>query len=233
MIADMFNRRFAAEKRITVGKTYVHSILYKHNAEVLKIRKRWKHRIPKAMPLNLIWGMDFTGVTDSAHNTQMLLGIVGHGSRKCLSLQVLKDKASISLIRQLLNVIEKHGKPKAIRTDNEAVFTSRLFCFALWLLNIRHQRTMLHCPWQNGRIERFFGTFKSFADNVVFNAKYLQASLDEFAFWYNFIRPHRHLNGRTPNEAWHGIDPYAQAPKLYRKFSAWNGMLRGYRLNYG
>ncbi|MDR2581667.1 MAG: hypothetical protein LBC85_11845, partial [Fibromonadaceae bacterium] len=73
------------------------------------------------------------------------------------SLQAIGGKASIVLLRILLDVIEKFGKPKVIRTDNESVFTSRLFRFALWLLGIRHQRIMLHCPWQNGRVESIWG----------------------------------------------------------------------------
>lgn len=68
---------------------------------------------------------------------------------KCLGLKALEDKASITLLKALILAIENYGKPKAIRTDNEAVFTSRLFNFGLWLLGIRHQRTMLHCPWHD------------------------------------------------------------------------------------
>jgi transposase InsO family protein len=55
---------------------------------------------------------------------------------------------------------QRFGAPKCVRTDNEAVFTSRLFRLGLHLLGIRHQRTAPFAPWQNGRIERFFGTFK-------------------------------------------------------------------------
>jgi transposase InsO family protein len=232
-VADIFNRRFAAEKGMTVGKTYVHKILCEYMAEVLRLRKQWKHRIPRYMSVNAVWGMDMTGVADARHNVRTLLGIVDHGTRKCLSLQTLSDKTAIALLRKLLDAIEVYGKPKAIHTDNESMFVSRLFRFALWLLGIRHRRSMLHCPWQNGRIERFFGTFKAYADRVVFNAKRLQAALDEFAFWYNSVRPHRHLGGRTPEEAWNNIEPYEQAPKICRKFSAWHGMLRGYRIGYG
>jgi transposase InsO family protein len=46
------------------------------------------------------------------------------------------------------------------RTDNESNFSSPILTGALWTLGIRHQRTDPFCPWQNGRIERFFGTFK-------------------------------------------------------------------------
>jgi hypothetical protein len=232
-VADIFNRRFKAEKEMSVGKTYVHVFLREHIAEVLKIRKRWKHRIPQKMARNSIWGMDMTGVTDNKLKNKSLFGIIDHGSRKCLSLHALKDKASITLIRKLLDVIEEFGKPKAVRTDNEPVFTSRLFRFALWVLGIRHQRTMLHCPWQNGRVERFFGTFKAYADRVVFNVKHLQESLNEFVLWYNAIRPHRNLGGRTPDEVWNEVNPYAQAPKSCKKFSAWGGLLKGYWLDYG
>jgi hypothetical protein len=66
----------------------------------------------------------------------------------------------VAILRALLDVIERFGAPKYVRTDNEAVFTSRLFRLGLRLLGIRHQRTAPFAPWQNGRIERFFGTFK-------------------------------------------------------------------------
>jgi transposase InsO family protein len=232
-VADIFNRHFAAEKGITVGKSYVACILRTHSAEIINLRHKWKHRIPKPVPQNLVWAMDLTGITDSAQKTRNILGIIDHGTRKCLCLKALGDKASITLLKILIQAIDAYGKPKVIRTDNEAVFTSRLFNFGLWLLGIRHQRTMLHCPWQNGRIERFFGTFKSVADRVLFEAQNFQFSLNEFSFWYNHIRPHRHLNGRTPDEAWSGVDPYLYSPKSCRKFSAWDGMLTGFQMEYG
>jgi transposase InsO family protein len=133
---------------------------------------------------------------------------------------------------RLITAIESYGKPKAIRTDNESVFTSRLFRLGLWILGIRHQRTQIHSPWQNGRIERFFGTFKKYSDKVIFNTKKIQFALDEFQYWYNAIRPHRHLNGLTPDEQWEEINPYRKNPRQVKKVSFWNGLLTGYLLNY-
>lgn len=124
-IADIFNKRFAAERGISVGKTYVAGILREHMAEIMNLRKTWKHRIPGTMSRNIIWGMDLTGITDSNKAGRNIFGIVDHGSRKCLSLKALDEKASITLLKSLLDVIERHGKPKAIRTDDEAVFTCR------------------------------------------------------------------------------------------------------------
>jgi hypothetical protein len=73
---------------------------------------------------------------------------MGRGSWRpaCLTLNVLKQKTTITILRILLDCIEHYGKPKFIRTDNERIFTSRLFRFALWMLGIKHPPTDLGCP---------------------------------------------------------------------------------------
>jgi transposase InsO family protein len=120
------------------------------------------------------------------------------------------------------------GKPKVLRTDNEACFCSRRFRWGLRLLGIRHQRSDLGCPWQNGRVERFFLTLKQKLDAwEVSDADMLGRALGDFSFWYNCVRPHQHLDGKTPMEAWWGIDPYARVPKRSEWFSAWDGLLTG------
>ncbi len=98
-----------------------------------------------------------TGKLDAHANLNHILGIVEHKSRLCLGVSALKDKGSITILRFLLDAIERYGKPKFIRTDNEPVFTSLVFAFGLWFISIRHQLIDRCCPWQNGRIERFFG----------------------------------------------------------------------------
>jgi putative transposase len=64
------------------------------------------------------------------------------------------------------------------------------------------QTTELHCPWQNGRIERLFGTFKQLHQIQIDSAEQLQELLDEFKHWYNTIRLHQHLDYQTPQAAW-------------------------------
>jgi transposase InsO family protein len=91
----------------------------------------------------------------------VVLALIGHGTRACLALDLLASKHSLRLFRVLTQTVKRFGTPTSLRTDNEAVFTSRLFRSAFKALGIRPQRSDKHCPWQNGRIERFFGTFKS------------------------------------------------------------------------
>ena len=81
----------------------------------------------------------------------------------------------------------------------------------------------------NGRVERFFGTLKEKLDGwSVDDREQLSLALGDFRAWYNHVRPHQHLHGRTPAEAWAGVDPYAAAPRSIRYFSAWDGLLTGF-----
>lgn len=232
-IADICNRRFAASRNITVGKTCVHYILQRHEYEIQILRRNLKHARPKAVPPNRIWGIDLTGKTDAQGKLHLLLGILDHGSRALLYLQVLHDKTTATILDYLRQSICIHGKPRIIRTDNEGMFRSMAFSLALKKLGIRHQRTTPGCPWQNGRIERLFGTLKHKLDQwVVTGIEQLNVDLIAFRYWYNHIRPHQNLGGRTPAEAWNRIDPYTKSPKQEHWFEAWDGLLTGYDLRY-
>lgn len=163
--------------------------------------------------------------------TRLILGILEHASRAALWLEALQNKSSWALILKLIEAIKRYGKPRIVRTDNESVFTSRAFRFALFLLGIRHQRTDPGCPWQNGRVERFFGTLKEKLDQLAvdsFDAH--NQALGEFRFFYNHVRSHQNLYGSTPAEAWAGIDPFADGFKKEYWFEAWDGLLKGYYL---
>lgn len=226
-VADTFNRMFL-DKYMSVGKSFVHGVFKKYDYQIQVLRKRIKNARPKAVPKNLIWGMDLTGKMDTEGNMHSLLGIVEHKSRASLCLTALKDKTSVVLLRHLLNAVERFGKPKILRTDNDAVFISWLFKAALLLLGIKHRPIQPSCPWQNGRIERFFGTLKEKLNQIeVYSSEGLQYALREFRFWYNHVRTHQNLGGRTPAEVWSEKDILKQKPKRRYWFEAWEGLLTG------
>jgi len=246
-LSDICNRRFAASHGITIGKTCVHNILQHHQYEIQILRRKLKHAKPKNVPRNLVWGLDLTGKSDTRGKLHALLGIIDHGSRALLHLQALRDKTTGTLLACIAEAIQQHGKPKVIRTDNEGMFRSPAFGNALERLGIRHQHTTPGCPWQNGRIERLFGTLKEKLDQLTYSPfphageglgervevrDQLNRDLITFRHWYNHIRPHQNLDGRTPAEAWSGINPYVKPPKQEQWFEAWNGLLTGYHLRY-
>ncbi len=218
---------------MTVGKSYVANLLSRHACEVMRVRRDLRKRRYKASRPHAVWGVDGTGKTDEANDLHFLLGIVDHGTRYCLTLRALKDKASITMLLALLDAIERYGAPKAIRTDNEAIFQSRLFRAGLRFFGIRHPTSGRHCPWQNGRIKLFFHTLKAKLDCwAVTDATALSASLAIFVGWYNHGRPHQHLQNRTPAEVWQGIDVYKRCPKRRLWFEAWDGLLQGEYLQH-
>lgn len=80
----------------------------------------------------------------------------------------------------------------------------------------------------NGRIERLFGTLKGKLDRwAVENLAELQTSLHHFRLWYNHVRPHQSLQGRTPAEVWAGTDVYQRRVRQPVWFEAWDGLLAG------
>jgi len=226
-IAHAFNRLHEG-RGMTVGKSYVNEVVRKYRYEIQVLRRKIKHKRPRPVPHNLVWGVDLTGKTDASGRLHNILGIVEHQSRACLTLASLADKASMTLLEYLIVAIKRYGKPQYIRTDNEAIFTSRLFRFGLWLLGIKHQRTEVACPWQNGKVERFFGTLKEKLNQwEVASQEELAHSLHLFRFWYNHVRPHDYLDGAAPAEVWQGRRGNSDRA---RWFEAWDGLLGGYWL---
>jgi len=136
------------------------------------------------------------------------------GGRACLLLEWLSDKSSWMLLLHLVQAAKRYGTPQFLRIDNEAVLVSGVFRFGLWLMGIRQQRIEPGCPWQNGRVERFIGTVKlKLRQETLPGDKDLDTKLTRIRQWYNHVRPHDHLRGRTPAKAWAGIDVFAARPR--------------------
>jgi len=190
LIANIFNYKYP---KYYVGKTFISYTLKNHQYEILQFRKRIKNQIPLHIKFNQTWAMDLTFI-----NKYPILGVIEHNSRKLLSLIPLKDKTSISILKVVLNILEKYPKPKYIRTDNERCFNSKIIRYSLWFLGIKHQKTNINSPWENGKIERFFKTFKDTISSLHYNNNDLNYLCYSFEFWYNNIRYHQNLDYKTP-----------------------------------
>lgn len=184
------------------------------------------------MAVNLEWALDLT-VVKQCGRKHMVLGHIDRGSRRLLALKTLPCKCTWTLLGHLCLAIAEHGQPRSVRTDNEGMFTSTLWAAALRWAGIRHQRIEPGCPWQNGCIERLFGTLKPLLRGLILpSAQALQQALGEFTAFYNEVRVHQNLGGLTPMEAWRGetrVDVMRRAGRG-EWVSALDGRLFGYRL---
>ncbi len=205
-IADVFNQKFYNLE--SVSKSFVAYTIKNHLYEIQILRRKVKSRPAYNIPFNKVWGIDLTFI-----NQQAILGVVEHHSRKNLTLKPLKNKTSISLLQALLDILEHYPKPEFIRSDNEICFNSKLFIFGLWILGIKKQTIPKHSPWCNGRVERFFGTLKTSIKNIPnIQTEELPLLMHNFAWWYNNIRLHQNLNGKTPDKIYQ-----QQLRKFYQK----------------
>jgi putative transposase len=228
-VAHTFNRLHPG---VSVGKTFVADLIASHQQEIAELRRQIRSAKPRTVAVNNTWAMDMTFFTDNHKTTHAAIGIIDHGSRLALRLQVLTRRCSWSMLGHLCLAIAQYGKPRKLRTDNEAVFNSWLFDTFLTLAGIQHQTTQKHAPWQNGRIERLFGTLKPLLRQLIIpSGGALQSALDEFRVFYNHVRPHQNLNGLTPAEHFAGFRPadIRQMPiKNVTPVEALAGLMRGY-----
>ena len=217
-VGRTFNRLYAERFGVSVGSSFTCDFLKAHAVQVLRLRREWKARPPRIVPICHTWAMDLTFFTDDVKCTRASLGILDHGSRALLCLRTLVKRNSWTLLGYLCLAIGRYGKPRKLRTDNEAVFNSFVFKSFLHLAGIQKQTTNVHSPWQNGRMERLFGTLKPVLRQLRISGKVqLQNALDEFRVFYNHCRPHLNLDSQTPAQVWHQQANKSKRKQLKRK----------------
>ena len=228
-IAVTFNHLHEQRRRTTVGKTYVAGVLRDCGEEVMRVRRKLRRRRPRRFAKNVLWGLDWTYVPGAGGRPTPVLGVVDGGSRACLELTTVDSKRTVAVLRHLLELFERFGTPKVLRTDNEPACRSLLFRLVLLLLGVKHRPTAPFAPWQNGRIERLFGTAKRVLRLRAEAGGGSAVSAGDLALvrvWYNHLRPHQGLDGRTPAEAWSGRPADRRRRPVW--YSEWGGVLGGY-----
>jgi transposase InsO family protein len=219
-LALTFNHLHEERRGMSVGKTYVAGVLRRAGEEVMRVRRKLRRRKPRRFAKNVLWGLDWTYVRGEDGRPTPVLGVVDCGSRACLELATVESMRAVALLRQLLELFERFGTPKVIRTDNEAACRSWLFRAVLRLVGVKHTRTAPFAPWQNGRIERLFGTVKRVLRLRAEAGGGTTVSAEEL----HLVRTD--LGGRTPAEAWSGKPADRRRQPVW--CSEWGGLLGGY-----
>ena len=232
-LANLFNQRYFAKTGHSIGRTWVRQLLITEAHRLRHLQKDVKHHIPAAQANNTMWGIDTTTITDTNGQQNIVLGIIDHGSRLNLLLHYVSRFNQWTFLGYLFLAIGQFDRPIAIKTDNSAVFHGKWVKRVLHWCRIRRRFSRPARPWENGRIERFFGTLKATLNNYkIRDIQHLSLAMLEFQMWYNKARPHQHLNGLTPQQAWDRINPYQRAPKTITMFTGWEGRLKAMVLRH-
>jgi transposase InsO family protein len=175
----------------------INKILNKHNLTNPSPRRkkrikyiRWQRKHP-----NSLWQMD---ISDQKIKDKYCFAVIDDCSRYCIGLIDL-DRVTTKVVTQILdNLIEFHGKPREILTDNGPQFglRSKHSKFDRWCRRrgIKHIRTAIHSPTTTGKIERFFQTLAK-------ELKFCRCHKD-FRMRYNHFRPHTSLDGQSPSDVY-------------------------------
>lgn len=176
----------------------------------LALSKKLKRRIkdnpanPIEMPfaINEEWAMDFMSDALGDGRKIRTLNVIDHFNRKCLGIKIGFNIPARVVIKVMEQIVEMHGKPKRIRTDNGPEFRSKLFQKWLHQSGISWSRIQKGKPQQNAIIERFNKTFREdvLDANIFKSIEHTEEITNAWIEEYNNERPHQSLNYQTPSD---------------------------------
>ena len=180
-----------------VSERQIQKIFRKHGLK-MNLRKRpsqikfVKYEWPRP---NMLWHTDWTFCPFTGFN---LIAFIDDYSRFIVHAEYFTNATTENTLLAFARAIKQHGKPDAILTDNGTQFTPARgekgpfseFCEKN---NIHHILGRIHHPQTNGKIERWFGTYKQEFKNG-------EDTLDSFVKFYNEERLHQGINYRVPLE---------------------------------
>lgn len=167
-----------------------------------RVPAEWRRPHP-ALGANEVWTMDFVHDLTWHGGKIKFLTVLDEGCRECLEIRAEKRIGSREVLETLDELMNEHGAPKYIRTDNGPEFVAHEL--RNWLEEKGVQVLYIEpgSPWQNGFIESFNGKFRDECLNqeVFLSRTEAQVVVDWWRQVYNWERPHSSLGGKTPMEA--------------------------------
>lgn len=188
-------RRILEKKNISMSESMIKRIV-KHvglsrGNKMEGQRLKWL-RFEREHP-NSMWQIDGT-----EFNGLWIVPVIDDCSRYCLAIGKFKHMTTANVIALLEEAIAMHGKPREILTDNGSEFGGNGKNeneFDKWCKEqgIKHIRSGIHKPTTVGKVSRIQHT-------IVQELPYCFNDFEYFRLRYNCHRPHRSLNGLTPNQ---------------------------------
>jgi putative transposase len=193
------------------GDKVNHKKLYRIYTQMkLNIRRRAKKRLPARVKqqlfqpstINQVWSIDF--MSDSLWDGRKvrLLNVIDDFNREVLAIETDTSLPTLRVIRCLQEIVQRRELPKMIRVDNGPEFISSKL--DMWCKDNKIQLVFIQPgePTQNAFIERLNGTFRRDVLNAyVFKSiQEIRNVTDEWMYDYNYNRPHKSLNNKTPME---------------------------------
>jgi len=179
-----------------------------------KYIKREPVPLERATEPNQVWAMDFMSDTLENGRKFRVFNLIDTFSKECI-LQIIDSSLQGSrLVRELNQLAELRGLPKAIKCDNGPEFTSKVMLKWADEKEVQLGFIAKGKPTQNGFIESFNGKMrKECLDRHIFrNLVEAKEVIMNWASHYNEERPHRSLNYMAPYEFINAYNVKANSP---------------------
>jgi transposase InsO family protein len=145
---------------------------------------------------------DFVHDTTVRGGKLRMLNVIDEFTRECLCIYVDRRINARKVRRIISELIDIHGAPEHIRSDNGSEFIERDLREWLAQNQIRTLYIEPGSPWQNGYIESFNARFREECLNreQLWTLSEARVVIEDWRWKYNNIRPHRSLGYITPLE---------------------------------
>ena len=198
-IEQILKRKGFAISHRQIEKVLVRNSLVTPNIKKQKPRKWVRYELPNP---NDMWHTDWSYDPFSGHNLSVY---IDDRTRLIICYGVFKRQTTENSLALLYSGMAEHGKPKSVMTDHGSQYygthpnskqENHIFRATLDVLGIKHSLARVNRPQTNGKVERFFRTYKEEYIASTFS------SLNDFIKYYNEERLHMSLHYKTPKEVW-------------------------------
>ena len=160
--------------------------------------------LPLAVPtaINQSWSMDFMHDQLADGRSIRLFDVIDDFNREGLGIEVDFSLPSERVIRSLDRIIERRGKPEAIRCDNGPEYISAVTLAWAARRGIRIDVIQPGQPQQNAYVERYNRTVRYdwLAHHLFETLDEIQEFATNWLWTYNHDRPNMALGGITPKQ---------------------------------
>lgn len=194
------------KRGFSISHRQIEKLLVRNNLQLPNIKKqkprRWvRYELPNP---NDLWHTDWSYDPFSGKNISVY---IDDRTRLITSYGVFQNTTTENSLALLKAGVAEYGKPKSVMTDhgasyynntpdNKGILQLNAYQVALEAMGIKHYLARIKRPQTNGKVERWFETYKHEYAIGSF------VSLKDYIVHYNNERLHMSLGYRTPHEVW-------------------------------
>ena len=170
--------------------------------------------VTRAKYPNHVWTYDFMFDATSDGRQLKFLNVIDEYTRLCLRIEVGRSMTARTVVRVLAELVQIHGEPGALRSDNGSEFTATAVKQWLAAAGIATLYIEPGSPWENGYAESFNSRFRlDFLNREIFRSLVeAQVLSEQRRLKHNHKRPHSSLGYKTPAQFAAGWSGEASAP---------------------